>query len=67
MAVQALYHYLLDGTTPAHRVKVAPHVVMRSNLDLILERLSPDTDESPPCGMTGWQASAVTGVARLGA
>ena len=48
MAVQALYHYLLDGTTPPHRVKVAPHVVMRSNLDLILERLRPDTDDLHP-------------------
>ncbi len=50
MAVQALYHYLLDGTTPPHRVKVAPHVVMRSNLDLILERLRPDTDDLHPAG-----------------
>jgi LacI family transcriptional regulator len=45
MAVQALYQYLLDGTVPAPRLKVVPHVVMRSNLDLVLERLRPDGDE----------------------
>lgn len=54
MAVQALYQYLLDGTAPPPRMKVVPHVVMRSNLDLVLERLRPDGDEfdnghpSPP-------------------
>jgi LacI family transcriptional regulator len=40
MAVQALYQFLLDGTVPAPRLKVVPHVVMRSNLDLVLERLT---------------------------
>jgi len=38
MAVQALYQFLLDGTAPAPRLKVVPHVVMRSNLELVLER-----------------------------
>jgi LacI family transcriptional regulator len=36
LAVQALYRYLLDGTNPPSRIKVVPHVVMRSNLDLLL-------------------------------
>jgi len=44
LAVQALYQFLLDGTVPAPRLKVVPHVVMRSNLDLVLERLRPDGD-----------------------
>jgi LacI family transcriptional regulator len=35
LAVQALYRYLLDGTCPPARIKVLPHVVMRSNLDLV--------------------------------
>ncbi len=48
MAVQALYQYLLDGTVPAPRLRVVPHVVMRSNLDLVLERLRPDGDELQP-------------------
>ena len=37
LALQALYQYLLDGTLPPARIKVLPHVVMRSNLDLLLE------------------------------
>jgi LacI family transcriptional regulator len=39
LAVRALYAYLLDGTRPPDRLKVMPHVVMRSNLDLVLEKL----------------------------
>jgi len=39
LAVHALYRYLLDGTRPPERLKVMPHVVMRSNLDLVLDRL----------------------------
>jgi LacI family transcriptional regulator len=39
LALHALYRYLLDGTRPAERIKVMPHVVMRSNLELVLERL----------------------------
>jgi hypothetical protein len=34
-----LYQFLADGTCPPPRIKVVPHVVMRSNLDLFLERL----------------------------
>ena len=39
IAVQALYQYLLDGTCPPPRIQIAPHVVMRSNLDLFLDRM----------------------------
>lgn len=39
LAVRALYAYLLDGTRPPDRLKVMPHVVMRSNLDLVLGKL----------------------------
>jgi LacI family transcriptional regulator len=39
IALQAIYQYLLDGTCPPPRVQIAPHVVMRSNLDLFLDRL----------------------------
>ena len=44
LALQALYQYLLDGTRPASKLRVVPHVVMRSNLDQFLERLSVDID-----------------------
>ena len=39
LAFEALYRFLVEGKCPAGRIKLLPHVVMRSNLDLILERL----------------------------
>ena len=39
LALQALYQFLLHGTCPPARVHVVPHLVMRSNLELFLERL----------------------------
>jgi LacI family transcriptional regulator len=44
LALQALYQFLLDGTRPPARIKVIPHVVMRSNLDLLLESRSQKTE-----------------------
>jgi LacI family transcriptional regulator len=48
LAIHALYQYLLDGTCPPSRIKVVPHLVMRSNLDLFLERLQIDADQLEP-------------------
>lgn len=48
LALQSLYQYLLDGTCPPSRVQIAPHVVMRSNLDLFLDRI--DVDGRVPLG-----------------
>ncbi len=42
LALQSLYHFLVDGTCPPPQLKVVPHVVMRSNLELMLEKLSFD-------------------------
>lgn len=50
IALQALYRFLLDGTRPPPRVKVVPHVVMRSNLDLFLERLPMDQEGMEAAG-----------------
>lgn len=44
LALQALYQFLADGTVPPPRIKLVPHLVMRSNLDLFLERLPMDLD-----------------------
>jgi LacI family transcriptional regulator len=44
LALQALYQHLLDGTRPSSKLRVVPHIVMRSNLDQFLERLSVDAD-----------------------
>ena len=48
LALQALYQFLLDGTCPPARVHVVPHLVMRSNLDLFLERLPVDLEAAAP-------------------
>lgn len=50
LALQALYQFLRDGTRPAPRLRVVPHVVMRSNLDLFLERLPVDLETSAGAG-----------------
>jgi LacI family transcriptional regulator len=39
-ALQALAGYLLGGARPPVRIKVIPHVVMRSNLDQLLDRVA---------------------------
>lgn len=44
LALQAMAQYLLERTTPQARIKVVPHLVMRSNLDLFLERLQLDRE-----------------------
>ena len=40
MAFEALHKFLVEGKCPAHRLKLNPHIVMRSNLDLFLDRIS---------------------------
>ena len=47
LALQALYQFLLNGECPSTRIHVVPHLVMRSNLDLFLERLPVDLEPSP--------------------
>jgi len=44
LALQALYQHLADGTRPSSKLRVVPHIVMRSNLDQFLERLTVDAD-----------------------
>lgn len=46
LALQTLYRFLRDGTRPPERIHVVPHLVMRSNLDLFLERLPVDPERA---------------------
>jgi len=39
MAFEALYNFLAEGKCPPHRIKLNPHIVMRSNLELFLGRI----------------------------
>jgi LacI family transcriptional regulator len=70
LALQALYQFLVDGTCPQPRIKVVPHVVMRSNLDLFLERTSLGSGAATATRANGQPAprpSAVTASAALAA
>ena len=40
IAFEALHHFLVDGRCPPHRIKLNPHIVMRSNLALFLDRIA---------------------------
>ena len=40
MAFEALYNFLAEGKCPPHRIKLNPHIVMRSNLELFVDRIS---------------------------
>jgi len=40
MAFRVLYEFLVEGSCPAYQVTLAPHLVMRGNLDFFLERQS---------------------------
>jgi len=45
-ALHALFKFLTEGVAPPSRLKVTPAVVMRSNLDLVVERLRVESDAS---------------------
>lgn len=39
LAFEALHQFLVDGRCPPAQIKLVPHIVMDSNLDLIMEKL----------------------------
>jgi LacI family transcriptional regulator len=39
LAFLCLYQFLTEGTAPPPRIKLAPQIIMRSNLDLFLEKI----------------------------
>lgn len=58
LALQALYQFLANGIRPPSRLRVVPHVVMRSNLDLFLERLPVELEAGTPEDRTTLQPRA---------
>jgi LacI family transcriptional regulator len=46
-ALHALFRFLSEGVTPPSLLKVTPAVVMRSNLDLVVERLRIESSDAP--------------------
>ncbi len=45
IAFQTLYRFLVEGVRPPPAIRLSPHVVMKSNLKLFLERLRPEGAE----------------------
>ena len=41
LALRLLYNFLVEGRCPSHQVKLAPHLIMKSNLSFFLEKLEP--------------------------
>ena len=44
MAFRVLHEFLAEGECPSYQVNLAPHLVMRGNLDFFLERQSGETN-----------------------
>ena len=55
-AFQALYQFLVQGTCPALRHRIPPHLVLRSNLDVFLEMLPADRDDAVSGAGGFWQS-----------
>jgi LacI family transcriptional regulator len=45
LAFRALYQFLVEGQCPVPRIRVAPHIVMNSNLDLFLENMALEAED----------------------
>jgi hypothetical protein len=40
VGLELLLRYLIDGTTPESHVRLAPHIVLRSNLQIFTGQVS---------------------------
>lgn len=65
MAFRMLHGFLSEGSNTSHRIQLAPHVVMRGNMDFFLQRQSPDSDgqktetlEDAACEASVWIRSS---------
>jgi LacI family transcriptional regulator len=48
LAFQALYKFLVDGVRPRPVIRLAPHIVMKGNLKLFMDRLPRHTTKGRP-------------------
>lgn len=63
LAFQALRQFLVEGQCPLSKIRVVPHIVMCSNLDLFLERIAFDTEEqSEVSGEPIWTSRSETAI-----
>jgi len=45
LALRMLHEFLVGGRCPSHQLRLAPHVIMKSNLSFFLDRLSMESNE----------------------
>ncbi len=45
LALRMLHEFLVGGRCPSHQLRLAPHVIMKSNLGFFLERVAMASDE----------------------
>lgn len=57
MAFQALHEFLVQGTCPVWQHRIPPHIVLRSNLDVFLEMLPGDQEDTASGAQEFWQAA----------
>jgi LacI family transcriptional regulator len=48
LSFNALQQFLIEGKCPLPKIRIAPHIVMSSNLDLFIERLALEEREDLP-------------------
>ena len=61
MAFGALYQFLVDGTCPPGRLRLAPHLVSRSNLQLELEILASQMGSLPGISAESYEVASCNG------
>ena len=62
MAFQALHEFLVQGTCPVLQHRIPPHIVLRSNLDVFLELLPGDRDDTASGAQEFWRAAGKAGL-----
>jgi LacI family transcriptional regulator len=58
LALRMLHEFLVGGRCPSHQVRLAPHVIMKSNLSFFLERVSMESDEIEDSNTFGLSSAA---------
>jgi LacI family transcriptional regulator len=59
LALRMLHDFLVEGRCPTHQVRLAPHVIMKSNLSFFLQRISMEPEIEDSNGISA--ASVVPG------
>ena len=61
MAFRVLYEFLLEGSCPAYHVTLAPHLVMRGNLEYFLQQQSAESRAEGPARVAPNSIDTVNG------